>query len=161
MDSFASQKAYYHHLSSLPESCLPRNSEGFTWISSLRRAVQEHNFLECDKLTQRPSVVSLCENLGLGTESGVTSDLHRRSLLSVVNALRSKLRESSWTMLRLSYRELRLGEGSDTATWLSSILFLRGTGSHEDGVAVLEWLRKKVTEGHVVEADGSRWVIRR
>lgn len=161
-ESFPSQRSYYHHLDSIPELCLPRESEGYTWVSALRRAIHTRNYRQCDILTRRHAIVTLCEDLGLGADLNVTDDIHRRALLSIVDALQSKIRDSSWAVLRLSYREFRLGEDTDTAAWLSSMLLLRGPDT-KDLHAADEWLKEKSTQGHVVEAEGSggRWVIRR
>jgi hypothetical protein len=101
-------------------------------------------------------MMDLCMELGLDVDVDVTADILRRALLSVVDSLRTKLCDNAWSVLRISYREFRLGEDTDTEAWLSSILLLHEKPS-------VEWLGKKLAQGQVVKAEGSnsRWVIRR
>ncbi|THH06090.1 hypothetical protein EW145_g4333 [Phellinidium pouzarii] len=157
-ESFPSQGTYYRHVRSLEPLHLDWNSNMLKWISSLRASAVWKNYARCELLTRHSRVVGLLENL-----SGVSEKekhLIETSLRAVIDALRQKLRNSAWVILRFSYRELTINADTDTAAWLSRSLMLDSIGGIK-GIGVEEWMKQKHSEQQVIAKDEERWTLRR
>ena len=91
----------------------------------------------------------------------VSFNLAHDAVLRILDALRQKVAETAWGIIRSAYRELWTDEaGEVTRTWLARSLSLESVHDGDRTIEVLEWLERKVAVGHVRKKDGqSRWIV--
>lgn len=100
------------------------------------------------------------ESLSIYPQS--SSNLAKKALFSLVDALRGKAREATWSVIRSAYRELSChAEAEGTRDWLMRSLALYSVFPDASGVSVDEWLEKQTRLGRVRPKEGAegRWII--
>ncbi|KAJ8454748.1 hypothetical protein ONZ45_g19182 [Pleurotus djamor] len=158
VDSYPLQGVYQQHLDSIPSSFFPASSEAWKWMSALSKALRTHNYIGFEALSRSEAISSFCKDDG---KMGV---LAKPALLTTIEALRRKSRDTTWTILRSSYREWSCQPDYDvTRDWLERCLALRSVLDTAKDVSVEAWLRCREKEGHVRPKDGveGRWLVYR
>ncbi len=129
------------------------------WLESLTKCVRTGNYYRLNALTQRDAVLQLLDK---ETDTGqvpeaLHGDLGIRALRSAVDALRSKARETIWSIIRGAYRELWLEEGYNTRQWLCHSLCL----SDPPQAGVDGWFDRVSAAGHIRKKEGTeaRWIV--
>ncbi|KAL0058034.1 hypothetical protein AAF712_015301 [Marasmius tenuissimus] len=144
---------------------LQKASPAYTWITHLSSSVRSNNYCKFEELTRRESIISVLQN---GIEPSPTRSTHnpvQKAMFSLVDQLRSRCRDRTWTTLRSAYRELACHEESGTRGWLVRSLALQTTVTSKDeefGSDLLDkWLEEKSTSGHVQRKEGvqNRWLV--
>ncbi|KIK69714.1 hypothetical protein GYMLUDRAFT_34114 [Collybiopsis luxurians FD-317 M1] len=173
---YPSQSAYRRSFYTMPNSVLPRSSESRSWISSVSSSLWSRNFHRFEKLTRQSYFLSYLNDTSLSTDLNrlsisdssnnltLNGDLARKALCHAVDVLRAKVRDSTWAVLRSSYRELACHANSGTRNWLVRSLAL--TVDHSENMsdtspALDSWLEEKRLVGHVRPKEGveGRWII--
>ncbi|PPQ68118.1 hypothetical protein CVT26_005739 [Gymnopilus dilepis] len=190
--SYPSQSTYFQQIDSIPETVLPRTSELAKWLKLLTKALRARNYAKFSVLSQRSSLPLILKDPSAPTSELRTSDIEPtlgklslanksdpakglEGVLSLLKALRGKVSETAWTIIRSAYRELSCDQASGgTRTWLARSLCLepiflsgksrelRGREEGEaDRVDVETWLEARVTAGHVRRKEGveGRWIV--
>lgn len=183
---YPSQGTFHQHLDSLPPSFLPKKSPAFVWLSSLCRSLRCHNYAKFEELTRSSSFSHLTapslpsDDVESSpphpkTYTNPNRDLGRKALFHLVDLLRRKCREATWTIIRGAYRELTLTPHLDadvlsgTRAWLCRSLALASVSETATvtetgdgaGVDVDDWMEIKQKEGHVRPREGmeGKWII--
>lgn len=188
VSGYPSQGRYHEHLSSLPSSLFPRGSPASSWLRDLTRALRSCNYTALEQLTSR----STCERI-LATTSHIKPssdaqptnrptpvtksystfiDLPLEASCTLLDALRTKARHSTWLVLRSAYRELALHKPTEpdptsTRLWLYRSLaldtVLRSAPSKPDEPPdVLEsWIQERQAQGDLRPKEGvaGRYIV--
>ncbi|KAJ3513488.1 hypothetical protein NLJ89_g2918 [Agrocybe chaxingu] len=162
---YPSQSRYHEHLDSVPRSLLSRKSELFLWLSSLTKSLRMRNYAKFAALAQKAIIVQFIDSFRelheTKTEGAHKVDkLGLEAVLFFMDALRQKAAESSWTIVRSAYRELWLDYES-TKTWLPRSLCLDSIQDDRPSVKIEDWMRSRVSMGHMRPKDGveGRWIV--
>ncbi|KAL0565097.1 hypothetical protein V5O48_016936 [Marasmius crinis-equi] len=141
-------------------SYLQRPSAAYTWITALSSSLKMNNYCKFEALTRRNVFLPLLQD----DRSTSNGDLVQKAIFSLIDQLRSRCRDRTWTILRSAYRELACHEESGTRGWLVRSLALQGSSSEDEAsesALVDEWLEQKSTLGHVQRKEGvhQRWLV--
>jgi hypothetical protein len=154
--SHPSQRGYYGRREEfLASGLVARDSLTVSWLTSLAGAIRSCNYYKVETLT-RPKVYMPL----LGTRppkpcEGVP-DLDLSTVRVVISSLHDRLRDRSWPILQVAYREMTcLPEVTDTSEWLKRCLALDSSGT-----TVETWFQQQSEKGNVKakEAKG-KWII--
>lgn len=176
--AYPSQSRFLEHLASIPTYLLPKSSDARRWLWDLARFMRQRNFARLEQLTARATFSALVaaahpQEAPSSTASGAPDDLALEVIATLVDALRTKARETVWSILRGAYRELscptpdaaqELDELS-TRVWLCRSLLLAPVTLPADGqfssALIDDWLKTKHASGHIRPRDGveGRWVV--
>lgn len=194
--AYPSQSRCSEHLALLPSSFLPKDAPPHKWLSDVMRALRSRNFARFESLTKDDKIKAtfpidesniLPENMHSGLRPMKDKTRHSPgclplvALLTLVDSLRQRVRETTWSVIRSAYRELHCrtldvsGQPlvpSPTGDWLHRTLGLRSTitkvlnddpeGTEEEvDSAVSKWLEEKCSRGEVRVKEGSEgcWII--
>ncbi|CAE6422161.1 unnamed protein product [Rhizoctonia solani] len=159
VDEFPSQRVS-HRLILGPDaqSHLPRNSAEWSFASDVASALRRNNWWALEKLTGPKTVderlkdepwTKPTSDSNLESET-VFSKLPSRTLTHLLEQLRTKVRSSTWPVLRSAYREVV------KAPWLERSLLLPNEG-------IGEFMRTAVEKSEAVakEAATDVWILRR
>lgn len=155
LSAYPSQRSFHQQQTPLLRSWIPEHTQ--TWLKSLTKCLRTGNYHQFNTLTQRDVISQhLDKNTDDKGQEPFHDDLGIRALWSVVNALRSKVRETIWGISRGVYKELWLEEGYDTRQWLCHSLCLDSPQMDVD-----EWLDRVSSAGHIRKKEGTeaRWII--
>jgi hypothetical protein len=88
-------------------------------------------------------------------------NLAHDAVLCLLDALRQKVAETAWSIIRSAYRELSTDEAAEvTRAWLVRSLSLESVCDGDRGIGAVEWLESKVAAGYVRKKEGQeRWVV--
>ncbi|EGN98497.1 hypothetical protein SERLA73DRAFT_183541 [Serpula lacrymans var. lacrymans S7.3] len=161
--SYPSQRHFNQCLVRLVPNFLERPSDAHTWITSLAQSLRSLNYVRFEGLTSS-SVLSQFLDRPLSNKTGLTSDpvgsgMPDLALLTLVDHLRKRARDKTWTMIRSSYRELSLHkEGGE---WLSKSLALPPTLPRDTEITLEEWMKGRYKDGHVKPKEGAegKWIV--
>ncbi|KAI0693221.1 hypothetical protein BC835DRAFT_1354502 [Cytidiella melzeri] len=177
VSEYPSQSRYFENLHSLPTSFFPDNHNARIWLRDVARMLRLRNYSRLESLTSRDFCERVLQQPGYSNPKSTGKysfaiDLVLEALCSSVEALRAKVREANWLVLRSAYRELSLVKPSDadsapTRDWLCRCLALRsvkrkaGLGVVDAMVLVDLWMESRRTLGDVRQKEGaeSRWII--
>ncbi|KAG2009828.1 hypothetical protein CC2G_012713 [Coprinopsis cinerea AmutBmut pab1-1] len=170
--SYPSQTTYHHHLRSISDELLPRRSNAHNWIRSLASALRTRNYSKFAQLYKKQSMSMIFEDtekdtLGLDalsiSQAQSSKQLAKIAILAVLDDLRSRARDTAWTVLRSAYREFSCDANSEsTKTWLSRTLSLQPLLVTDDRTWTAEgWLEDRATHGHTRRKEGveGRWIV--
>ena len=168
--AYPSQVPYNRFLQSIPETLLPRDSPIYAWITSLAASLRARNYARFERLSRKASLSEILEkpdsiSATLGALT-ITPQANRslafKAILTLLDSLRIRSRETSWAIIRSAYRELTCGvQPSETKSWLSRSLCLQSVVSDEFNVEAEHWLAQQVPLGAVrrrEDVDG-KWLV--
>ena len=160
VSAYPSQSLYYERLHSLPPSFLPTQSPAEIWMSSLTSCLRSRNYIKFEELT-RPTAFAhiIHEPKKISSLNPLLSpsglDLARKAFYNIMSKLRAVSRETTWSVIRYTYRDLSLRAGDGTTRdWLSRSLALPSVIPGERDIPVEEWLQRKIGEGHARAKEG-------
>ena len=168
--AYPSQVPYSRFLQSIPETLLPRASPIYAWITSLAASLRTRNYARFERLSRKASLSEILEkpdsiSATLGALT-ITPQANRalafKALLTLLDSLRIKSRETSWAIIRSAYRELTCGvQPSETKSWLSRSLCLQSVVSDEFNVEAEHWLAQQVPLGAVRRREDveGKWLV--
>lgn len=181
--AYPSHSRCFEHLHSLPSNFLPSNSEAGRWLRQVTRALRQGNYSRLERLTKRAACTRFADTNstskpatgGAPEPSNKLSapapvNLALEALCTLLDALRAKARESSWTILRSAYRELSCPKNTEDALsephqWLLNTLALRPVApsdeSRDEAALVDVWIEKRCAMGDLRPKEGveGRWVV--
>ncbi|KAF9262908.1 hypothetical protein L218DRAFT_866351 [Marasmius fiardii PR-910] len=143
-----------------------RSSDAYLWINSLSSSLRTHNYSKFEELTRYETFSPFMKNTEDPSDKSSSSWLKEKAMVSMVDQLRAKCRDKTWSILRSAYRELACHEESGTRGWLIRSLALQSAATSEGkrSEAVLDdWLEEKSSLGHVQRKEGvqHRWLLAR
>ncbi|KAF9452940.1 hypothetical protein P691DRAFT_755972 [Macrolepiota fuliginosa MF-IS2] len=147
-------QSLYHQQRTSPSSWAPPQTTS-AWLKSLTCSLRTGNYHQFTILTQHERILQLITPTD--SQRSVHDDLAKRALLTAVEALRAKVRETVWGIVRSAYRELWFDEPAyDTRSWLGRSLCLDTSSMDMDG-----WLDHVGSAGHVRKKEDSdtRWIV--
>ena len=159
--SYPSQGTYHQHLASIPKIALPPGSQISSWLKSVTKSLRTRNYVKLFVLSQKAIVANLLESSTFNHPKGPGTDiLASNAVLFLVDALRKKVVETAWNIIRSAYRELDQSS-PDTGTWLARSLFMDSVVSDEWTLEADHWLETKASLGHVrrKENTANRWIV--
>lgn len=170
--SYPSQTTFFKHLKSIPTALLPKDSKAARWITMLARSLRMKNYAQFERLSRITTLSSLLggpihgflsiDSLTNSTRAQASQEYAHGAILTTLDALRNKARETFWTVLRSSYRELGCTSNSgDTKEWISRSLCMESPLSEDLTLESEAWLDRKAQEGHTRRKEGveGRWII--
>ncbi|TFK33005.1 hypothetical protein BDQ12DRAFT_450289 [Crucibulum laeve] len=169
--AYPSQGTYHQHLNSIPKHLFLKGSEAGVWIKDLATSLRAKNYAKFERLSRRSMVARFFEdnNSDMFAElqtfpvsQQASSNLAHRALLILVDSLRTKARDTSWSIMRAAYRELSCGAGSqDTKDWMCRSLYLQSLVTDDLDINAQEWLETQLLLGHVRRKEGfeDRWIV--
>ena len=154
--SYPSQRGYYGHRQEfLASGCIAHDSPTISWLASLARAIRLGNYYKVEALT-RPTVYAPLLDPRSQKSSGGAAYLDTSSVRTIISSLHDRLRDRSWPILRVAYREMTcLPKVTDTSEWLKRSLIL------DSKTTVEAWFKQRSEKGDVKakeEAEG-KWII--
>ncbi|GJE88487.1 hypothetical protein PsYK624_045700 [Phanerochaete sordida] len=171
--AYPSQSRYGEHLDYVPKGLIPDGIR--QWLRDLTRALRQHSYSRLERLTERGAVET-----ALGSASarpanepkpGAPSDLALEALCGLLDSIRSRARDTTWTILRSAYRELSCPKPTDapastfTRDWLLRCLLLRRVAPNDDKKSdeqlLDDWLTERVSRAELRPKDGAegRWIV--
>lgn len=152
-----SQRDYYRYRQNLLASgCIPRDAPTISWLASLAGALRSCNYYKVEALT-RPKVYTPLLGSRPHKLNGGAVDLDTSAVRAIISSLHNHLRDRSWKILRVSYREMTcLPDVTDTPEWLRRSLVLSSSC-----ITVETWFKQQLKEGNVKakeEVEG-KWII--
>ncbi|KAF9491774.1 hypothetical protein BDN71DRAFT_1497854 [Pleurotus eryngii] len=160
-DQYPRQGVFQQHLDLLPSSFLPRDSEARKWITSVSTSLRTHNYVKFAELTHPDAFLHFVVGEA-DPSSSVNYSAARLALQAVVDSLRRRSRDDTWSILRASYREWSCQDGCDwTRTWLEKCLVLRSVSPRGQNMTAEQWLEGHAKDGHVRPKEGieGRWIV--
>lgn len=153
VEAYPSQSSYFRFFDSISRLKVDKEGNEFRWLTSLRKSLTVTNYSEFGHLTDTKHVKSVLKHLP--PEERLLPQL---ALATTMERLRSRVRDTTWSIIRVSYRELSLDSGVDTISWLSRTLML-----DTDSDTIDSWLSRKVQEGHIALKEGTqtRYIVRK
>ncbi len=185
VSSYPSQSAFFESLHSLPNRFLPPQSNARRWLLDLARTVRLRNYAKMEQLTMREAFNQILPGGETSSETKHSKlgssrkdhpplppdNMAMETLCVLVNALRSKVQETTWRIMRSAYRELYCSQPTDAASsftrdWLCRSLTLRPNtkagGVAVDDLSLLDaWLEKKHVGGEIRLKEGAQgcWIV--
>lgn len=155
--SYPSQRDYYSHRREfLASGRIPRNSQTLSWLASLAGAVRSRNYYKVEALTRPKVYVSLLVPYPRRS-NGEAVDLDALAVRTIISSLQNRLRDHSWSILRVAYREITcIPKVTDTSEWLKRSLILDTSNTTME-----TWLRHQSEKGNVKakeEVEG-KWIL--
>lgn len=155
--SYPSQRDYYEDRQRfLSSGCIAHDSPTVSWLASLAGAIRSYNYYKVETLT-RPKVYMPLLDSRPRKSSEEATDLDSSSVRAIISSLHDRLRDRSWPILRVAYREMTcLPKVTDTSEWLERSLILDSSKTTAEA-----WLKQQSKKGNVKakeEVDG-RWII--
>ena len=155
--SYSSQREYHGHRQEfLASGCIARDSPAISWLTSLTGAIRSCNYYRVEVLTRPKVYMPLLDPRPQKPREGVV-DLDSSSVRAIISSLHDRLRDRSWPILRVAYREMTcLPKVTDTSEWLRRSLILDPSKS-----TVETWLKQQSEKGNVKareEVEG-KWII--
>jgi hypothetical protein len=155
--SYPSQRDYYNYRQAfLASGCITHDSPTVSWLASLSGAIRSCNYYKVESLT-RPKVHIPLLGSWPRKSSGGAVDLDTQTVRVIISSLHNRLRDRSWSILRVGYREMTcLPKVTDTSEWLQRSLILDSSNT-----TVEAWFEQQSEKGNVKakgEAEG-KWVI--
>ncbi|KAG7088118.1 hypothetical protein E1B28_012143 [Marasmius oreades] len=134
---------------------LDQSSEAYRWITDLSASLRTRNYTRFETLTRYEAFVQLL------SDEGTQMNLKSQAVISLINTLRTKTRETTWSILRSAYRELSCHEESGTRPWLVRSLALGNIDAEQSDKGLDEWLEEKsgLGDAHRKEGVQHRWVL--
>lgn len=176
--AYPSQSRFLEHIASLPSYLLPKSSDAQRWLWNLARSLRQRNFARLEQLTARATFSTLVaaaqsQEAPSSKASGAPDDLALEVIATLVGALRTKARETVWSVLRSAYRELSCptpdatqeSDEPSTRVWLRRSLLLAPvtlpTDGQIDSTLIDDWLKTKHASGNVRPKEGveGRWMV--
>jgi len=153
LEAYPSQSSYFRFFNSISHLNMDKEGQELRWLTSLRKSLTMSNFSEFGRLTGTGHIISVLDHLP--PEERL---LPKAALTTTMERLRSKLRDATWSIIRVSYRELSLDSGVDTPSWLSRTLMFDSNSESIDS-----WMNRKAQEGHVAVKEGTetRYIVRK
>ena len=170
--AYPSQGRYAEHRDALGPKFVARQSSQDRWLNKVTRVMRQRNYAALDGLTGQGHLKSLIpddQDRKLSPRS--TTGLAHDALCTLVNALRMKVRDTTWLVLRSAYRELHIpaDTSNGTSPWLCRSLALRpvvsvngsDTEGEDSGILVKAWLTQKSAANEILLKDGTadRWLV--
>lgn len=154
--SYPSQRDYYEDRQGfLSSRCIARDSPIVSWLASLAGAIRSSNYYKVEALTRSKVYMSLLDSRPQKPSEGAVN-LDSSSVRVIISSLHDRLRDRSWPILRVAYREMTcLPKATDTSEWLKRSLILNSKTSVET------WFKQQSEKGNVKakeEVDG-KWII--
>ncbi len=176
--AYPSQSRFLEHLASLPAYLLPKSSDARRWLWDLARSLRQRNFARLEQLTARGTFSALVaaahpQEAPSSKVSGAPDDLALEVIATLVDVLRTKARDTVWSVLRSAYRELSCPapnaaqepDEPSTRVWLCQSLLLAPvtlpTVGQIDSTLIDDWLKTKHASGNIrpkEEVEG-RWIV--
>jgi len=155
--SYPSQRDYYGHRQELLASgCIAHDSPVVSWLASLSGAIRSCNYYKVEVLTRPKVYMSLLGSRPQKSNEGGV-DLDSSSVRTIISSLHGRIRDRSWPILRVAYREMTcLPKVTDTSEWLKRSLILDSSK-----ITVETWFKQQSEKGNVqakVEVEG-KWII--
>jgi len=129
-------------------ACLTKKSAVLYAISQAQQ--KRCSSVDTDTIKQAPSI------------SIADSKLALDAVLCLLDNLRQKAAETTWTIIRSAYREFSTNEGAEgTKLWLSRSLSLNSVYHGEQSISAVDWMEHKVSLGNVRKKEGcdGRWIV--
>jgi len=154
--SYPSQRDYYSRRQAfLASGCVAHDSPTVSWLASLSGAIRSCNYYKVEILTRPKVYMPLLESRPRGSSGGAV-DLDASTVRAIISSLHNRLRDRSWPILRVAYREMTcLPKVTDTSEWLKRSLILNSNTTVE------AWFKQQSEKGNVKaeeEAEG-KWII--
>lgn len=154
--SYPSQRDYYEDRQGfLSSGCIGHDSPIVSWLASFARAIRSSNYYKVGALTRQKVYMSLLDSRPQKS-SEVAVDLDSSSVRAMISSLHDRLRDRSWPILRVAYREMTcLPKVTDTSEWLKRSLILDSKSTVE------AWFKQQLEKGNVKakeEVEG-KWII--
>jgi len=142
--SYPSQSQYYQQLDAIPKELLPAKSEVSVWLTSLTKSIRTRNYSRFTGLSQNSSVLNVLQSTS-------RSELGQKAVLSLLEILKEKVTDTTWAVIRASYREFNQ-TSEETSSWLARSLCLESASN---------WLIARTPDGHVRPKEGveGRWIV--
>lgn len=161
---YPSQNLYLQQLASVSYDWVPVPTR--TWLKALTHAIRSGNYHQLGNLTDRDRIAQLVMPTGSCDKVTATTkpllQLHDKlamhAFTAAIDALRIKVRESTWRIMRSAFRELWLEEPFDTRPWLCrSLTFDINEPLDEFDL----WLSDAEKSGGIRRKEGAqgRWIV--
>jgi len=151
-----SQREYYEHRQGfLASGCIAHDSPTVSWLASLAGAIRSCNYYRVETLTRPKTYMPLLESRPQKPGERVV-DLDSSSVRAIISSLHDRLRDRSWPVLRVAYREITcLPKVTDTSEWLKRSLILDSSKT-----PVETWFRQQSEKGNVKAKEVvGKWTI--
>jgi len=155
--SYPSQREYYEDRQRfLSSGCIAHDSPTVSWLASLAGAIRSCNYYKVEALTRPKIYKPLLDSRSRKSSEGAV-DLDSSSVCTILSSLHDRLRDRSWPILRVAYREMTcLPKVTNTSEWLERSLILDSSKT-----TVETWFREQSEKGNVKakeEVEG-KWII--
>jgi len=170
--AYPSQTTYHQHLKTIPNAHLPKDSKARKWLSHLASSLRTRNYSKFERLSQTRAIAAILAEPFDGvldatslsvSRSASSREFAQYAILVTMETLRSKARESFWTVVRSAYRELHCAanQTSPTGMWLSRSLCLPSLLSEDVSLDAEGWLLEQARQGQTRKADGvdGKWIV--
>ena len=169
--SYPSQSSYHSTLAYfLQQSQFSHEDDGMKeilkWLKSIASAVASRNYVRFERLSRSNEVDDVCRRLGPLTSRGIDSrvEMSRLSLRCLVEDLRTKVRDTVWDIVTVTYREL---DTIGNADWLLQSLMIAPDPKAGDSRSLSDvcqfadsWLEQRgETEVRRKEGYQGRWIL--
>ena len=160
---YPSQQAYFNRLKTLTSrSRTTQEGAPSTWIRALARALHRYDFITFDVLSRvdaferSHSCPPSCESMTTGRSiaMGPFDDLAKAAISTLLARLRSKARETAWSVMKGAYRVVSVSD-QDEGEWMGRYLSLDGASR----VDVEEWMEGKRKVGDVILERKGWWKV--
>lgn len=172
--AYPSQSRYSDHLNSLPAAFVSSSTR--SWLRELTRCIRQHNFARLEQLTNRHASMQALNSgahvplIGQPPSAPQGQELAQEALSTLLDTLRVKARDTTWTILRSAYRELHCPKPTDVASmytrdWLLRSLLLRSVACKEeveDDIALVDtWVQERAMLGEMRPKENTegRWIV--
>ncbi|KAF9552262.1 hypothetical protein CPC08DRAFT_647140 [Agrocybe pediades] len=168
--SYPSQSQYFQQLDAIPKDQLPGTSEAAVWLKSLAKSVRTRNYAAFVDLSNKSSLLAVLlpekdkvpASQDTATSWKIDPDQGLKAVLLLTETLRKKVADTTWNVIRASYRELNQNT-LKTTSWLSRSLCLESIYDSSFNITTENWLVTKsaAPEGHVRRKEGveGRWIV--
>ena len=153
--SYPSQRDYYGHRQAfIASGCIAHDSPIIFWLASLAGAIRLCNYYKVEALTRPKIYTPLLDSRPQKSREGAI-DLDSSSVRTIISSLHDRLRDRSWPILRVAYREM-IPKVTDTSEWLKRSLILDPSKT-----TVETWFKQQSKEGNVKarEETEGKWII--
>ena len=155
--SCSSQRGYYEYRQDfLASGCIAHDSPTISWLASLAGALRSCNYYKVETLTRPKLYMPLLGSRPQKLDRGIV-DLDALTVRVIISSLHNRLRDRSWLILRVAYREVTcLPKVTNTSEWLRRTLVLNSSNT-----TVEAWLKQQSEKGNVKteERVEGKWII--
>ncbi|KAJ7600914.1 hypothetical protein C8J56DRAFT_1038529 [Mycena floridula] len=147
---FPSQVPFKQFKDTVPPNLFSLDKEAHIWIKSVAASLRQSHYTKFERLTRQPSVSSLFE-----TDNAFAN----KAFCSIIDTLRARVRQKTWSILRFAYREVSCQAETSTRTWLIQSLSLESLAGKD--LDLDDWLKQESAVGHVraKEEIPGRWIL--